>query len=593
MSSLTEAAEEWRQLWLKKGKCTLKKNKKREKTKKQKETKKKILHQCTLHGNNLDESDQEKWGDDDAVKHHEAIRIASQNVRGLPPFKSGYKNQQICNTIKTRDIDIFLIQEINLYWKTVDAFESWYERMKAIKGTKKYIISYNNTEEQTDNLQFGGTGIIAVGDVVHRITRVGRDTAGLGRWTWIQVQGKNSRRTRIVSAYRPIPSKRTGSVFQQHLRYLDRKSDKRDPLCAFDEDLSSLIKDWKSQGEEVIVGCDCNDDVRKGSFYDSFEEISMEESICAMHGHEGPATQQSNECRKPIDGIWTTELRKPSHSGNFPFGDGVTSDHRLVWMDINQHQLYGNHPSKTMSPSPRRLKILDPLSINKYVTVVHKYFTQLQIYEQLDQVYACTEWNDEMEAEYNRILKLSNKIKRSAEKAMRKLRMGQVEWSPALQRIRNEIDLWLSVVKLKRGGKVGKKLMLRKERKALIYDTRLLTLHQAIEFLKKAFKKYRAAKKDAATLRENFLDELSSRRAVRNNTTKEAEFKKLKISIRRKVFPGKSKAFAKINSGPQLSRYTRQIHKGVKSNVPPRAKLKRLVLKRILTVSPRTETLPF
>ena len=62
--------------------------------------------------------------------------------------------------------------------------------MKNIKGNKKSVIVYNKTESCKTPQQYGGTGIISVADVLHRIIQVGRDDSGLGRWVWIQLQGK-------------------------------------------------------------------------------------------------------------------------------------------------------------------------------------------------------------------------------------------------------------------------------------------------------------------------------------------------------------------------------------------------------------------
>ena len=79
---------------------------------------------------NLDHQDEDVWGDDPTVKHHDVLRIASQNVRGLPNFASGYKNQQINETIKKFDIDVLLLSEINIHWRATDAYNSWYEGTK-------------------------------------------------------------------------------------------------------------------------------------------------------------------------------------------------------------------------------------------------------------------------------------------------------------------------------------------------------------------------------------------------------------------------------------------------------------------------------
>ena len=56
--------------------------------------------------------------------------------RGLPVHKSGMKNKQLGEIIKNNEIDVLLIQEINIHWRAVDEFDSWYERMKMSRAKK-------------------------------------------------------------------------------------------------------------------------------------------------------------------------------------------------------------------------------------------------------------------------------------------------------------------------------------------------------------------------------------------------------------------------------------------------------------------------
>ena len=121
------------------------------------------------------------------------------------------------------------MSEINLHWRSVDAFDSWYERTKDIKGTRKTVIAYNKNETPADVQQYGGTAIIARGDIVHRIVQTGKDETNLGRWVWMAIQGKNNRLTMVISAYRPCHSHELGSVYEQHRRYFDTIQDSRDP----------------------------------------------------------------------------------------------------------------------------------------------------------------------------------------------------------------------------------------------------------------------------------------------------------------------------------------------------------------------------
>ena len=89
---------------------------------------------------------------------------------------------------------------------------------------------------------------------MHRIDRVGRDESGLGRWVWMTIKGKKERVTRIVSAYRPVYSTLTGSVYEQHRRHLHKSGDPRNPIQALDVHLALVVRKWREDGEDVILG---------------------------------------------------------------------------------------------------------------------------------------------------------------------------------------------------------------------------------------------------------------------------------------------------------------------------------------------------
>ena len=139
---------------------------------------------------------------------------------------------------------------------------------------------------------------------------------------------------------------------------------------------------------------------------------------------------------------------------------------------------------------------------------MHSYVTHVNLYRQLDELYTYEKWNDELEKEYNRILKLSNKIKNMAEKTLKRLRMGEVEWSPTIQGLRNKIDLYLCVIKRKKGGRVCRKLLSRKEKKAGITETAKLSLEEAVQAFRNTFKSYKIAKQEDKKLRDEFMEQL-------------------------------------------------------------------------------------
>ena len=44
---------------------------------------------------------------------------------------------------------------------------------------------------------------MAAGKMANKVIKKGQDCTGLGRWSWILIEGKENKKLRIVSAYRP------------------------------------------------------------------------------------------------------------------------------------------------------------------------------------------------------------------------------------------------------------------------------------------------------------------------------------------------------------------------------------------------------
>ena len=147
----------------------------------------------------------------------------------------------------------------------------WRDRIRsAAQGKAYYAASAHNQHRlksfSTRTQCYGGTAAALLGTTAHAAHGGGNDPTGLGRWTYIRIQGK-TRSSRlhdliVVAAYRPNPpGVGSDTVWAQHRRYLLSKGRKLDPRAAFVSDLQKAIRGWRNEGCEVIVGVDANEDV--------------------------------------------------------------------------------------------------------------------------------------------------------------------------------------------------------------------------------------------------------------------------------------------------------------------------------------------
>jgi hypothetical protein len=127
----------------------------------------------------------------------------------------------------------------------------------------------------------------------------------------------------------------------------------------------------------------------------------------------------------------------------------------------------------------------------------------------------------DLRLEYNNLNAIRHSCVKQAEKKCRKLRMGQDEFSPAIQSARTEIYAWSLLLRKAEGKKISSRLLALVLKKAkLPTSARGLTPQTCREYLK-ASQSYFSLRRSAPALRAQHLESLASAWADHGNTTKE------------------------------------------------------------------------
>ena len=94
-------------------------------------------------------------------------------------------------------------------------FDSFFDAEIELRST----TSHNTFENPESNHQQGGTGIMAIGELLQYYRVPSNDFRNLGRWSSCIIEGSPQHRTRVVSAYcvGKSTAKGHGRVYQQHL----------------------------------------------------------------------------------------------------------------------------------------------------------------------------------------------------------------------------------------------------------------------------------------------------------------------------------------------------------------------------------------
>jgi hypothetical protein len=136
-------------------------------------------------------------------------------------------------------------------------------------------------------------------------------------------------------------------------------------------DLSRLIRKYTEAGESVVILADWNMDVRGEKTHKYMAYLGMREGLTEFHGDKVPRTY--NKGSKPIDGIFLTQDLYLVQGVYMPFGMGIGSDHRCLWIDIKTRVLMGQDLEQSRKFAAGRLKCDDPRVRNKYIKHYEQY----------------------------------------------------------------------------------------------------------------------------------------------------------------------------------------------------------------------------
>ena len=295
-----------------------------------------------------------------------STRVVFQNVNGLPYLATDSKQGQIQDWLKNERVGIALLAETNTHWPSLPEGHGWNDRMREV-GKRGYFtaVAHNRHQPRSGASSFkqqGGTAVSVFNEAAHSAKSSGCDPTGLGRWSFVRLRGKQRRSSDpsmdalqdeardhpsqdliVISAYRPNPpGDGEFTVWAQHRLYFNERQDasgtrgrKRqrriNPRTAFVTDLVTAIRQWRSEGCEIILGVDANEDLSStgpNSFRYKLQQAGMTEAILQRHGPTTVATYQRNTKNQPIDGIFTSPGVSVLLGGYYGFDEFFGSDHR-------------------------------------------------------------------------------------------------------------------------------------------------------------------------------------------------------------------------------------------------------------------------
>ena len=448
------------------------------------------------------------WGHKLVTKASNTTRILAINVNGIGVKHKNEKSEALRRWITENEVDVTCISETNVNWAKVRTYHTLWERTRTWFEHRIIGVSYNTCQkiQGRSRKQQGGTATLLKDDIAHRHRDNGFDMTGLGRWSWVRIAGKQGCITRFVTVYCPNKgSKGLQTVYAQQLTELSEE-----PTYRFWTDLGKAVLRWQSEGEQIILSGDWNEDIQTPLLNEWMSTLGLKEAVTSLHEGRAPATYHRGTL--PIDGIFMSEDIVPDRAGYLGFGE-VPGDHRGIWIDVSNTELLGYNANNILTPKARRLKLEDPRVVKKYLTVVDKLFREKRVYSRLKKLQNMRvekEMNiDRIQRDYETLDTIRVECMTLAEKQCRKFKRGGVLWSPRIQEARDTILFWTLLRKKRRKCHVSTRRILRLKKRLKIQKELQLSDQDIDIRLSKSYEEYKKLKGKAADIRLTYQEALA------------------------------------------------------------------------------------
>jgi hypothetical protein len=396
----------------------------------------------------------EPWGDSleaTQTAHGNLFRTYSHNPNGLSSRNDNLDMKQFAAALQAKEVAMASIYEVNRNFEVNSVLESFHSHLRGASTHYKGIVS-SIKMGNTSDYQPGGTAVLVRNQWATRYLSSGSDI--LGRWSWITLTGKGTKKVSFISAYRVCEGAAIGSVTsgtvrsQQEWHYASNGQQAGNLRERFVTEISTLILDLQSQGHDIQLSMDANEASGPASGVDRIMskcKLVDAHKLCESDSRPMPATYSRGS--KKIDFVLISPSLVVAVVGVsiLELHDGYISDHRALVVDYDATLFFGGPTSPIVAPQPRRLTSTNPKAVHTYTSHMRSQFEMHLITEKriaLVEKSDSGDWTTSDEDEFNR---LDDTLKRgclAAENKCDPRLSGLYAWSPELHIAGTTLEYW-------------------------------------------------------------------------------------------------------------------------------------------------------
>ena len=440
--------------------------------------------------------------------------------RGLMVQLNGIKTNKVRNRkaaqlqwlVRKYDVQIVGLGEIGVNWSKCRHKKRLLTLLPEIERSARSSTSHNSRQQERHGIkQQGGVGMIVLNDLLPYYKKGNKDFRHLGRWDSAILRGSQHHQTRVVQVYgvRPERSEQYGSVYQQHVRYMQETGiDGVSPRQLFETDLLYQLRKWREAGDRLILMMDANEHVLTGRLCRQLpmDGINLREITKDVVGSLCGYTHESGS--QPIDGVWATPDITITGVKWLPF-EQSPGDHRACLFEFTSLSAIGAHEKRIVYPVCRRLTSKNERSVEVYTDEMLKQFDIHRIEARLDNLTATQEASTTYPPDLSHPADILDRqvveIQRHCEKICRKIYQGDTPCSPEYSLWYKRARMFNRLIRLKKGLIKNPGVLCKHARRLGIETPRRWTLDQLRHgrAIAKAWK--RKLQPEAPTLRREHL----------------------------------------------------------------------------------------
>ncbi len=267
--------------------------------------------------------------------------------------------------------------------------------------------------------------MVAFGDTTGYISKVGKDTYGLGQWSWMLYSSNDGHCTRVIVVYNMWKNNKKDSQTtyqQQHQYFITKHHDLTYPNKLFRVHLLDQLAKWRTAGDRIILFLDHIKHMYNGPLgwaLANTSGLALQEAVLQHTGKRTGATffQES----KPIDGLWVSSNVKIVNACIMPFGYGVR-DYCMFMLDITLESLIGKRPTKIVHPALQRLNSNIPHCAAAYNKSLEENIARHRLIKKLHEVHTSNLGQQEKTKRVCAINRVGKEFMKHTKKVRRKIK---------------------------------------------------------------------------------------------------------------------------------------------------------------------------